>query len=318
MKNYEGEERKIGIEIEFYGLKPKETADLVAGVLGGDIERKHEDLFVVHTSFGDFGIETDADLIKKLSEHSEENTRQNKSDIDGLIVNALKVVSDEVLPTEIVSPPLYLKDIETIHRIQKELKQHGAQGTTESIRFAFAAQLNPEIESNEVTYLLNILKSYILLSDWLKDQIGMDITRKLTSFASDFPKKYQKKIFKETYRPSLEEFITDYLEYNPTRNRGLDMLPLFSFLNDDLLREYVKDSRVKSRPTFHYRLPNCQLGLRYWNVEVEWKRWLLVEKVAKSEKDLLGLSQCYLDFLNEKHNADWLLETKSFVELFRS
>jgi hypothetical protein len=34
-------------------------------------------------------------------------------------------------------------------------------------------------------------------------------------------------------RPDLDTLIDDYLEYNPTRNRALDFLPLFLHLDED-------------------------------------------------------------------------------------
>ncbi|OBX33760.1 putative amidoligase enzyme [Halomonas elongata] len=35
------------------------------------------------------------------------------------------------------------------------------------------------------------------------------------------------------YQPDLRTLIDDYLEYNPTRNRELDLLPLFAYLDPE-------------------------------------------------------------------------------------
>lgn len=317
MKNYKDEPRKIGIELEFYGITPERAAELVKKEIGGSTEKVHNDLFKVKSAYGTFQIETDAELIKKLSEASEKNKNENKSDIDGVVVSAIKIISNEIVPSELVTPPLKIEDMSLVTDLQDVFLKEGAQGTTESFRFAFAAQLNPEVESLEVDYILNILKSFILLSDWLKSQIGMNITRKLTSFASDFPEAYCKKIFTADYSPSLEEFIDDYLEDNPTRNRGLDLLPLFAFIDRQKVDSVVGDERVKSRPTFHYRLPNSQIGLRSWNIEVEWSRWLVIEKLSKNKKLFSLVCRHYDDFINKREKTDWLQEMNNYVEVLR-
>jgi Putative amidoligase enzyme len=66
------------------------------------------------------------------------------------------------------------------------------------------------------------------------------------------------------YAPPPQLF-EHYLEHNPTRNRPLDLLPLFVHLHGPGLLKRVEDAPlVKPRPTFHYRLPNCELTNPGW------------------------------------------------------
>lgn len=321
MKNYDNKERQIGIELEFYGLSPKLAAELVAEELGGKVKHHNSAVSTVDTDYGSFKIEIDAELIKNLAASSEKNKLENKLDYDGTIKDMISILSDEVVPTELVSPPLKIKDIKVINRLQEVFLEHGACGTTQSFRFAFAAQLNPEVESLEPSYILNTLKTFIMLTEWIKAQTFMDLTRKLTSYAGDFPKEYMLKIFDDSYNPNITELIDDYLEFNPTRNRGLDLLPLFAFIDQEKVMSKVQDERVNKRPTFHYRLPNSQLSLKSWTVEVEWSRWKLVEAITKDKEFFKMMSSHFYSVLQGTDATkinDWLRETNNYVESFRS
>ena len=221
---------------------------------------------------------------------------------------------------ELVTPPLPIKELRRVYKIENSLREEGAHGTADAIRFAFGAQLNPEVVSLDVKSILNYLRSYLVMSAWLKHQIQVDFTRKMTFFASDFPTAYQKKVLNPDYSPSLSGLIDDYLESNDTRNRGLDMLPLFAFIDEDKVKKAVPNQKVNKRPTFHYRLPNCQISLPTWSVEIEWLRWQLVEKVAEDKKTLEQLSQRYLCYLNAEvdyNDEHWLIELNCFVERYR-
>jgi len=95
-------------------------------------------------------------------------------------------------------------------------------------------------------------------------------------------------VLKYTTETSLPEIVDDYLQYNPTRNRGMDMLPLFKFIDKDRVLNGVKDERVNARPTFHYRLPNCEIEKPEWQLSRSWNIWCVVEHLAA---DSAGLTQ---------------------------
>lgn len=204
--------------------------------------------------------------------------------------------------------------------IQRALVKAGAVGSIESLRFAFGAQLNPELTSLDSVSIASHIKAFVILSDWLKEQILVDKTRKLTFFAADFPVAYQKKIVDPNYRPSMDQLIDDYLADNPTRNRSLDMLPAFCFIDEQRVRKVVEDPRVKARPTFHYRLPNCQLNLPSWSIAIEWYRWLLVEKLAHSEDLLEEMAEWHARKIDDPSTIidnRWRIELNNYAERIR-
>ena len=67
-----------------------------------------------------------------------------------------------------------------------------------------------------------------------------------------------------------ELFIDDYLVENASRNRALDMLPVFAYLDEARIRAAVSDGLIKARPTLHYRLPNCEIEQPGWDLHPAW------------------------------------------------
>lgn len=319
MKNYKGEIRKVGVELEFHGLSPKEAAQVVSKTLSGNIKEKTLDDVEVETHSGTYRFETDARFLKKLSKASVDNIKEETVDYEGSFRDVISGLSKEFVPTELVSPPLNFNSLDEVNKIQKALVAAGAAGTSESVRFAFGAQLNPEIRSQDPSEVLKTIKAFAILSVWLKNQIQMDLTRVLTSFAGDFPKDYILHVFSKEGVESFDELIDDYLRFNPTRNRSLDMLPLFAFVDEERVRKKVPDQKINKRPTYHYRLPNSQLSLESWSIVVEWKRWLIVEKLVDSDEELFSkISLRYLDFVNSKiSEKDWLVDSNNYVETLR-
>src|SRR5690606_40167509 len=67
-------------------------------------------------------------------------------------------------------------------------------------------------------------------------------------FAKAFPPDYIRLIMAEDYQPDTERLMDDYLAFNPTRNRALDMLPLFATLAPQKVARACADALVKPRP----------------------------------------------------------------------
>jgi len=320
MKNYKGEERKIGVELEFHGLTPMEAGNLLSSVLGGEVQALNLDEVDVDTPYGKYRLETDARFLKDLSKSSAATAESDSIDFQGEIREALSGLSKEFVPTELVSPPLEIADLPQIDKIQRILVEAGAVGTSDSIRFAFGAQLNPEIRSKDAKSILRTIKSFMILTVWLKSQIQIDLTRVLTSFAGDFPKDYIKHVFSGTSSNfDLDQLIDDYLSFNPTRNRSLDMLPLFAFFNEDKVRLKVPSQKINKRPTYHYRLPNSQISTASWSIQIEWMRWQIVEKLADSDEVFFNqVSERFIDFVDSKiSEKTWLMDLNNYVEALR-
>ena len=120
------------------------------------------------------------------------------------------------------------------------------------------------------------------------DTHAVDLTRRVSPYVGLYPDAYLKVLFA---RPpaSRAALIGDYLAHNPTRNRALDMLPLFSGIDAAAVQAAVSDPRVKARPAFHYRLPNCHIDDPEWSPALSWKGWWVVEELAARDGDLAEL-----------------------------
>ena len=298
-------QRKIGVEIELGNMTPEFCAEIISKNTNWKTEQIHDDLFLLKSPQGDYKVETDAEIIKKMSKEAMESEGDSFSN---LIREGFDSLKGTLVPIEIVSPPLPLDKISDLDQVCEELHNHGAKGTQDSFNYAFGLHLNPQVKDLGHTHILKNLQSFIILSDWLHDQIRIDTTRRLTGFAKDFPKDYAKKIIQTDYKPNQTEFIDDYLDHNPTRNRSLDMLPLLKFLDSKRVTNIVDDTRVKSRPTYHYRLPNCMLGSPFWSINTEWKRWKKVEWLAENETSLNAAIKAFnqIKLKSSFSNNEWL------------
>ncbi|WP_340150528.1 amidoligase family protein [uncultured Sneathiella sp.] len=305
--NVSGNTRHVGVELEFAGLSSEQAAEQVAACFHGTVKPIELPfvLSVVDTKWGEFRVELDTqfvhpkrdigDILKEsplpVSKEDIEAVRNLNSHVRQHWVG--KAIAG-VVPTEIVTPPIPWDELGELASLVEALRTHGAKGTDDSLVYSFGAHLNPEVASEKVEYLLAVLRAYILLSDWLRDEIRIDLMRKILPHIDPFPQDYAVKILAPDYEPDLEAFIKDYYAMNPTRNRELDMLPLFKHLAPDILANLTDDDRIKARPTFHYRLPNMCLSDPDWSVVREWNRWVAVEALAADKENLRRLADIYL------------------------
>jgi len=73
----DGEQRRVGVEIEFAGVDAEAIADLVEELYGG--EQKHMTRFeidVVDTRFGTFRLELDSSYLKELAAREAEKQKR--------------------------------------------------------------------------------------------------------------------------------------------------------------------------------------------------------------------------------------------------
>ncbi|MFG6666224.1 amidoligase family protein [Halomonas sp. HNIBRBA4712] len=304
--NDRGQTRRVGVEIEFAGLPPQETAQLVQALFGGEIDTLNPHrLRVRDTRFGTFGIELDTqyahpDETLVDDEHADDSewARQQRQRRVEFHRKTRALIGDMVtglVPTEIVCPPVPWDELDTLDTLFQALREKGAKGTDASLLYGFGLHLNPEVAALDVDYLLSHLRAYLLLAQWLRDEIKVDITREVLPHANPFPKEYALKVLDRGYAPGLDQFIDDYLYYNPTRNRELDLLPLFAHLRPKHPHALLHNRLTKARPTFHYRLPNAELSKPDWGSMLEWNRWVEVEQLAADEATLNARCDTYID-----------------------
>ncbi|MEE2000005.1 amidoligase family protein [Alkalimonas sp. MEB108] len=302
--NHQGKPRRIGVEIELSGLELNELAELVAKELGLSTEQKGRyDLRLTGDLAGDWVVELDFHLLKELGK-----TEQDPGSLSQSAEQLLASLASQLVPLELVSPPLPFERLKDIEHIIDRLQQQGAKGSSDEFQNAFGLQLNPEIPSKDPAVLLRFLQAFVCLHDWLLQQEQIDVTRRLTSYINPYPKDYQKLILAPDYQPDLTQLIDDYLTHNPTRNRALDCLPLFMELDESRVKAAVKDELVKARPTFHYRLPSSEIQLAGWGLHRAWNGWIKVEQLVANPDQLSACAAAYLELLNKplgKFLQDW-------------
>ncbi len=302
--NSRQEERKIGFEIEFGGLKIDEIAQIIEDSFGGRIEQVTPYKYrVVETKYGTFGIELDFRLLKEelLKEELQKLGLANENDLRLIrhIEELIASISETVVPYEIGTPPLPIRQLQVLDRLEETLRRHGALGTGASLFYAFGLHINPEVPSFEVDSLLRYLRAFLILFEWLVHTSRTDFVRRLTPYIIPFEDAYVVKVLDPSYAPDLDTFIDDYLCFNPTRNRPLDMLPLFKYIDKESVEKAVDDPRVKARPTFHYRLPDCRIDSEIHNLAHAWNRWVEVERLAENRMLLTKMQERYQEYLED-------------------
>lgn len=289
--NAEGETRRVGVELEMAGLRPEQVVQAVLETVGGEAEVESAFLSHVRDSrLGDFRVELDAELLKSRQYQKlladlgiDIGDGDEREQIESLISR----VAGLIVPLELVGPPVPWTELNTLDDIRARLQRAGARGTHASPLFAFGMQLNIEAASLEADYLLSIIRAFLLSYDKLIEDERVDLSRRVTPYVQPFPEEYLVHVLQADYRPDLDELIGDYLRLTPTRNRPLDLLPLFAHIDEKrVMSAPVEANLVKPRPAFHYRLPNCLIDEPDWSLAHVWNRWMAIERLANEPERL--------------------------------
>ncbi len=306
--NHEGEPRRVGVEVEMNHIRIDAVARQVADCLEltmespGRYERK-----LVGDPAGEWVVELDSRFIKELGRQQRDAGRF-ADDMATSAEEALAWLADDVVPVELVSPPLPLDRLPEFEHIIVLLRQAGARGTSDAFINAFGMQFNPEIASADTDHVTAILKAFLCCYDWLCKRADIDLARKVSTYVSPFPADYVRQVVAPDYWPERAALIDDYLARNPTRNRALDLLPLFAWLDPERVARVTDDPLIKPRPTFHYRLPDSNIDQSDWGLHVAWNDWVEVEWLAYDRDRLDACCAAYQQFLErpfERWFGDW-------------
>lgn len=283
-RNRQGDPRRVGFEIEFGGLSFEQCLDVLAKTIGPKIEATSAvESTIEHPEFGDFTLELDWQFLKEQAKDGrfEEDVIKRVADIAGLVV-----------PLELVFPPIAFDRIDETDEIVTALREAGASGTAESPLYAFGVHINAEIPATDARNIVNYLQAYCILQDYLIEAHSIDASRRLSPYVDPYSPRYVELVLNYD-APELTPVIDDYLRLNPTRNRALDMLPMFAEVDRERVLEAVPDHRIKARPAFHYRMPNCDIGNPGWSLMSEWRVWCLIEVLANDSDELPRLTHEY-------------------------
>lgn len=318
VSNYQKEERRIGVEIEFANVSADVSLQVLVGLYGGDIlQHSVFDYTLKESRLGDFRIELDSSQLKALGEKVETLAASESSNSLLTALPLLSKAAELLVPWEIVAPPMALSYFSELFPLIEKLRDHGALGTRHAPQYAFGLHLNPELPDLSAATILNYFRAYLCLYEWIVSQEDVDWARKITPYIRHFDNDYIDYVLQASYAPDMDQLIDDYLKWNATRNRSLDLLPLFAFINSHKVRRIIDDPRIKPRPTFHYRLPNCDIDNPNWNLHQPWHHWLQVEYLANDTVKLQQACAAYQDDrtrFTRSLDSQWLTTIEDYLE----
>jgi hypothetical protein len=292
IKNENGNIRSVGFELEFAELPIEKAVASIQKLFGGDLHKTHQFYQKVKDSeIGDFTIKFDTRLLtqksyrkvfEKLGIDIQSIEIDDKKMAD-ILENVLESISADFVPYEIVTPPVPMDKLHILEKLRAELFKSKAKGTRASMFYAFATHINPELPEISLNYIIKYERAFFLLLPWLHKKMEIDFSRKVPPFINPFPEAYIDKVLHPEYNPTLELFVKDYHQHNPSRNRPLDLYPVLGHLNASIIENLEGIGNVKTRPTLHYRLPNSLIDEPEWSLAHEWNLWVKIEKMACTE-----------------------------------
>jgi hypothetical protein len=298
LHNAKGQVRKAGFELEYSGLDVQRSAILVRKVFGGDHlilgTFQHE----VHSPVGKFDVALDTTVLKdKRHEQHLRAVGIEPATVAGKRLEELLLgIAGTLVPTEISAPPIAMTKLAPLDELRNLLREAGAKGTRRSVLYAFGMHINPELPSDDPGEVRDVVRAFLLLEPWLRQRTEVDLSRRIAPYINPFPPAYARLILREDYPASTGRLIDDYLAFNPTRNRPLDLLPVLAYLDEDRVMSRVEDRHlVRGRPAYHYRLPNCMVDEAGWTLSSEWNTWVAIERLAADKAKLAEMSSAYLD-----------------------
>jgi len=284
----DGKPRRVGFELEFSGISLDQAAEALQSVVGGELQADSAAERVIKTdSGGKFIIELDWAYLKQKASGSERGEEAKEW------LEPLSKVAALLVPVEVVCPPISILDLSKLTPMVDALRDAGAVGTEESFIAAYGVHINAEIPRLNGDVLFSYLRAFALLQWWLVDEHEVDATRKVSPYVDLYPEAYLIQVLSKS-ESSIDEIFSDYLEYNASRNRALDLLPMLAEIDAGRVRAVVDDPKIKARPTFHYRLPNCQIERSDWSLSGPWNTWCVVEQLAARKNDMNSLSEKFL------------------------
>jgi hypothetical protein len=284
-ENESGGFRRVGFELEFSGVDLDSTATAVQAALGGEVAVLSAAQRAVQVEgTGEFRIELDWDFLLRTADKSQGEDW----------VELLSKTAAVLVPTEVVCPPLPLSRLDELIPMVAELRMAGAIGTEETLLAAYGVHINTELPRQNAATLDAYLRAFSLLQWWLLEAHQVNPARRVSPYIDLYPELYVRQLILRD-GASMDAIFSDYLQHNATRNRALDMLPILAEIDRERVLRAIDDPKIKPRPAFHYRLPNCQIEKPEWSLSGEWRLWCVVEELAYRPDDLDDLGRRFMD-----------------------
>ena len=279
------EDRRCGVEIEFSGLDAHAAAEVIAGAIGGTAEPTGRHTAEVQGSaIGDIKVYLDTRYARPAKDPSIVDqvldTLELRDGAAGLLASVVPV------PVEFVTEPITRAQFAVLDRAVAALRTAGAGDTKAGTFSAYGMHLNPEHDCEArgaPERAIRIAAAYAFAERWLRHQKPPDNARRVTPFVDPYSESYVEELaraFADGRAPEMRRFVELYAEYNPVRNRGLDMWPLIGHLAPRIARHFHEGPIKSTRPAFHYRLPDSLVSVPGWSPRDELDRWEAIERAA--------------------------------------
>jgi hypothetical protein len=283
----DGRARRVGIEIEFTGLGPGGAARALAERLEGRLVRRDPHAYVASgTPLGDLLVELDVRYA-----HPQEHTGTLPVRLGRRAGAWLGWLLRPLVPCELVTEPLSPERLPELDEVVAILRAAGASGRGATRLGSLGLHFNLDPPALDARTITAFLKAYLLLEPVLRQETAA-AGRTTRALPPPFPASYARRVLAPTYWPQdLAELGRDYLADNPTRDRGLDLLPILLHADPAHVRRLLPYAKISSRPVLHYRLPQAHVGEPGWSVGPAWARWVAVERLAAEPERLDALGR---------------------------
>lgn len=284
-----GKVRKVGVEVEFIGLSARVAAQALRDAFGGLLLEEDPHAYLVRTDrLGELIVELDIRYAHALREDRTLPVRLGPR-LAPLLGSALSAV----VPRELISGPLTIDRLPEIDAAVAVLRAAGAAGRGVTRFGSLGLHFNVDPPQLDAPALVTLLKAYLLLEPWLRQETTVGRPRWWSFLPAPFPPGYVRRVVAPDYQPDLSDFTDHYLAANPTRNRGLDLLPILLHLDEARVRSVLPFEKIGNRPVLHYRLPQAYVGDPAWSIAGDWNRWVAIERLATAPERLRALGRAW-------------------------
>lgn len=212
---YEKDETRVGVEVEFWGLTPKQAADVVAAELHGKVTTNKTKIITTLKE-----IKADGTRVYNYEDAVEFviSTRELGDIIlkpDSNQVDDIHNPDPSLSVVELVSPPIVESQIDSLDRVIKALQKAGAHGTDAA--HAVSTQMNVEVaggkkenfDQKELESIVNLMRVVIHHEKQMRAQ--MDIPDIRAPYVQSFSPGLKDRLLRKSYQITARGLYDDVI-----------------------------------------------------------------------------------------------------------
>lgn len=278
--------RRVGVEVEFHGISARAAAQALAAGLGGTCWQEDPHAFhVLDTAIGRLAVELDVRYA-----HPQRSAATPRVRLGPTGAAWLGTLLAGVVPRELITAPLPIDALDRVDRAVAVLRAAGARGAGTTLFGSLGLHFNIDPAGLDAETLTCVLKAFLLLNPRLRRETT-GVASRTAFLPPPYPGAYVRRVLAPDYWPDRETLAEDYLAANPTRDRDLDLLPLFLHMDPARVRARLPYEKIGKRAVFHYRLPRAHVSDPAWSVASAWNGWVAVETLAGDRRRLEELGR---------------------------